>query len=164
VDYTHGNNQFFASTLHRRLNQFGGGNRPLEDVSLKPSDYVGTIGWTHTFGGTMLNELRFNGTRFSFDQTAPVGQTNFGIPQIRIFDFDAGGFGDPGRVLASHVHPRLRVRSLKHLCVRRYLQSGASDSCFQVWRADFPRTKNNNDQPGGERPDYQFRGILNFCQ
>ena len=25
------------------------------------------------------------------------------------------------------------------------------------------REQNNNDQPGGERPDYQFRGLLNFA-
>lgn len=64
LDYAHGNNQFFASTYIVRLNQVGGGNRPLEDVTLKPSNYVGTLGWNRTFGGNMLNEVRFNGTRF----------------------------------------------------------------------------------------------------
>lgn len=163
VDYTHGNNQFFASTYIVRLDQLGGGNRPLEDVTLKPSDYVGTIGWTRTFGGTMLNELRFNGTRFFFDQTAPVGETNFGIPQIRIFDFDANGFGDPGRVLgiargsttpgkiAQNTYAFADTFSLVH-------RTHAFKFGVQI-----SREQNNNDQPGGERPDYQFRGILNFA-
>ncbi len=47
----------------------------------------------------MLNELRANFTRFDFDQTQPVGQTNFGIPQIRLFDFDIGGFGTNDNLL-----------------------------------------------------------------
>jgi hypothetical protein len=163
VDYTHGNNQFFASTYIVRLDQFGGGNRPLEDVSLKPSDYVGTIGWTRTFGGTMLNELRFNGTRFSFDQTAPVGQTNFGIPQIRIFDFDANGFGDPGRVLGiarSSTTPGKIAQNTYAFSDTFSLVHRTHAFKFGV---QITREQNNNDQPGGERPDYQFRGILNFA-
>lgn len=163
VDYTHGNNQFFASTYIVRLDQLGGGNRPLEDVTLKPSDYVGTIGWTRTFGGTMLNELRFNGTRFFFDQTAPVGDTNFGIPQVRIFDFDANGFGDPGRVLGiarASTTPSKAVQNTYAFADTFSLVHRTHAFKFGV---QITREQNNNDQPGGERPDYQFRGLLNFA-
>jgi hypothetical protein len=163
VDFTHGNNQFFASTYIVRLDQFGGGQRPLEDVSLKPSDYVGTIGWTRTIGSTMLNELRFNGTRFSFDQTAPVGQTNFGIPQIRLFDFDAGGLGDAGRMIgiarASTTPGKIAQNTYAFADTFSWVQRTHA----LKFGVQIAREQNNNDQPGGERPDYQFRGLLNFA-
>jgi len=38
-------------------------------------------------------------TRFAFNQNQPTGQTNYGIPQIRLFDFDAGGLGDVGTLM-----------------------------------------------------------------
>jgi hypothetical protein len=163
VDFKQGNNQFFASTYIVRLDQFGGGQRPLEDVTLKPSDFVGTIGWTRTFGSTMLNELRFNGTRFTFDQTAPVGQTNFGIPQIRLFDFDAGGLGDPGRIIGvarSSTTPAKVAQNTYAFADTFSLVRNRHGFKFGV---QITREENNNDQPGGERPDYQFRGLLNFA-
>jgi len=109
----------------------GGGNRPLEDVSLKPSDYVErSVGLT-PFGGTMLNELRFNWNPFFVRPNSPRSQTNFGIPQIRIFDFDAGGIGDPVGFW-HRTFITTRVRSLKNTYASPIPQSGASDSCFQV--------------------------------
>ena len=163
VDYTHGNNQFFASTYIVKLDQLGGGQRPLEDVTLKPSDYVGTIGWTRTFGGTMLNELRFNGTRFFFDQTAPVGQTNFGIPQIRLFDFDAGGLGDAGRMIGIARASTTPGKIAQNTYAFADTFSWARNRHALKFGVRITREQNNNDQPGGERPDYQFRGLLNFA-
>ena len=61
----------------------------------------GTFGWNRTISATMLNEFRINFTRFAFDQRQPVGDTNFGIPAISLFDFDAGGLGDIGTFLGS---------------------------------------------------------------
>jgi hypothetical protein len=163
VDFTHGNNQFFASTYIVRLDQLGGGLRPLEDLTFKPSNYVGTIGWTRTFGGAMLNELRFNGTRFFFDQTAPVGETNFGIPQIRIFDFDANGFGDPGRVIGISRSSTTPSKGAQNTYAFADTFSWVRKTHALKFGVQITREQNNNDQPGGERPDYQFRGLLNFA-
>ena len=162
VDYTRGNSQFFASTYIVRLDQFSGGQRPLEDVTLKPSDYVGTIGWTRTFGSTMLNELRFNGTRFFFDQTAPVGETNFGIPQIRVFDYDAG-LGDPGRIIGVPRASTTPGKIAQNTYAFADTFSWVRNRHALKFGVQITREQNNNDQPGGERPDYQFRGLLNFA-
>src|SRR6266446_583844 len=91
VDYNLGSNQFFASTYLVNLNNVNGGNRPIEDVGITPKNYVGTLGWTRTISPVMVNEARFNFTRFDFNQNQPSGLTNYGIPQIRLFDFDIGG-------------------------------------------------------------------------
>jgi hypothetical protein len=163
VDYTRGNNQFFVSSYIVRLNQLGGGQRPLEDVTLKPHNYVGTIGWTRTLGATMLNEARGNFTRFDFDQRQPVGQTNFGIPQIRVFDFDAGGLGDPGRIIgiaqASTTPAAVAQNTFAFADTFSWIRNR------HAWKfgVEIRREQNNNNQPGSERPDYQFRGLLNLA-
>ena len=163
VDYTLGKNQFFASTYLVRLDNFSGGQRPLEDLTLKPSNYVGTIGWTRTIGNTMLNELRLNGTRFFFDQTAPVGQTNFGIPQIRLFDFDAGGLGDIGRMIGIGRGSTTPGKIAQNTYALADTFNWVRNRHALKFGVQFTREQNNNDQPGGERPDYQFRGLLNFA-
>src|SRR6202171_651802 len=99
VDYNRDKNQFFFSSYYVTLNNLNGGNRPLEDVAFLPHNYVASIGWTRTISSLLVNEARFNVTRFAFNQLQPTGNTNYGIPQIRLFDFDAGGLGDPGTIL-----------------------------------------------------------------
>src|SRR4029077_1093539 len=96
LDYNRGKDQFFASTFIVNLNNVNGGDRPIDDVTFPAKNYVGTLGWTRTISSAFVNEVRFNFTRFAFDQVTPTGNTNYGIPQIQLFDFDIGGFGNAG--------------------------------------------------------------------
>ena len=163
VDYTKGNNQIFASTYIVRLRNINGGQRPIDDLTLTPQNYAATLGWTRTISPTMLNELRVNFTRFQFDQTQPVGSTNFGIPQMRLFDFDIGGFGSndsflgitqagttPGS-LAQNTYGFAETFSWIH---NRHAFKFGVQTGFE---------QNNDNEPGAERPQYQFRGLLNFA-
>jgi hypothetical protein len=163
LDYTHGNNQFFLSTFIVAYKGVGGGQRPLEDVTITPQNYVGTIGWTRSLGASMLNELRANYTRFAFDQLQPVGATNYGIPQIRVFDFDAGGLGDPGRIIGiarSSTTPGNLAQNTYSLADTFTMVKGRHAIKFG---AQITWEQNYNNQPGGDRPDYQFRGLLNLA-
>lgn len=163
VDYTHGSDQFFVSTYIVRLNNYNGGQRPIDDLSLLPHNYASTIGWSRTIGPSMLNELRANFTRWDFDQRQPVGTTNFGIPQIRLFDFDIGGFGANDNFLGipqSSTTPGALAQNTY----------GLADTFSWVnhqhaWKfgVEARKEQNNNDQPGAERPQYQFRGLMNFA-
>jgi Carboxypeptidase regulatory-like domain/TonB dependent receptor len=163
VDYTKGNNQFFASTYIVRLNNFNGGQRPIDDISLLPHNYVATVGWDRVISSTMLNAFRVNFTRYDFDQTQPTGFTNFGIPQIQLFDFDIGGFGDNENFLGIGQN----ATTPGALAQNTY---GLADTFSWVrnkhaWKfgvvAD--RQQNNNDEPGDQRPLYKFRGLLNLA-
>ncbi len=163
VDYTQGKNQFFASTYIVRLNNVNGGQRPIQDLTLKPSNYVGTVGWTRTLTSTILNEFRANYTRFSFDQRQPAGLTDFGIPAISLFDFDIGGLNDIGTFLGiarSATTPQLASQNTYALA--ETLSWIHNNHAFK-FGGEARREQNNNDQPGGERPLYQFRGLLNFA-
>jgi Carboxypeptidase regulatory-like domain/TonB dependent receptor len=163
ADYTKGNNQFFASTYIVRLNNFNGGQRPIDDSTFQPRNYAATIGWGRVIGSTMLNEFRLNFTRYSFDQTLPVGQTNYGIPQIRLFDFDIGGFGSNDSLLGipqSGTNPAALAQNTYALA-----ETFSWTRNKHAWKFGFEdrRQQNNNNEPGAQRPQYQFRGLLNLA-
>ena len=163
VDYTQGNNQFFASTYIVRLNNFNGGQRPIDDSTFQPRNYASTVGWGRVIGSTMLNEFRVNFTRYSFDQTQPVGQTNYGIPQIRLFDFDIGGFGSNDSLLGipqSGTNPAALAQNTYALA-----ETFSWTRNKHAWKFGFEdrRQQNNNNEPGAQRPQYQFRGFLNLA-
>ncbi len=167
VDYTQGNNQFFVNTYIVRLNSLNGGQRPIDDLTLTPDSYASTIGWTRTIGPTMLNEFRANFTRWAYDQRQPVGQTNFGIPQIRLFDFDIGAGGPSFGSNDSFIGIAQSSTTPGALAQNTY---GLAETFSWVrnrhaWKfgVEARREQNNNDQPGAERPQYQFRGLLNFA-
>ena len=163
VDYTKGNNQFFASTYIVRLNNFNGGQRPIDDLTLLPHNYVATIGWTRVISPTMLNEFRLNFTRYDYDQTQPTGQTNFGIPQIRLADYDIGGFNSNDNLIGigqSGTTPGALAQNTYGLA-----ETFSWVRNRHAWKFGFEarRQQNNNNEPGAERPQYQFRGLLNLA-
>ncbi len=163
MDYTRGHDQFFASTYIVKLDNFNGGARPIDDLTLQPNNYVGTVGWTRTISNNMLNELRANFTRFAFDQRQPVGNTDFGIPDIGLFDFDAG-FGAVDHafigIAQSSTTPQAAAQNTYGLAETFSWMKGRHGWKFGL---EARREQNNNDQPGAERPYYQFRGLLNFA-
>jgi len=163
VDYTSGPNRFFASAYIVNLNNVNGGNRPIEDVAFAPKNYVGTLGWTRTISSVMVNEARFNFTRFNFDQDQPSGFTNYGIPQIRLFDFDAGGFGDPGTLMGIPQSGTTPGHLAENTFAFRDTVSWVRGVHAFKFGVDITREQNNDNEPGFERPNYQFRGLLNFA-
>jgi hypothetical protein len=167
VDYTKGNNQFFVSTYIVRLNNFNGGQRPIDDLSLLPHNYVATVGWDRVISPTMLNEFRVNFTRWDFDQTQPVGLTNFGIPQFELFDFDisAGGpgFGENDNFIGlgqSGTTPGALAQNTYGLA-----ETFSWVRNKHAWKFGFvgSRQQNNNNEAGAERPQYKFRGLMNLA-
>ena len=163
VDYTLGKNQFFLSTYIVHLDNLNGGNRPIEDIRLTPSNYVGTLGWTRALTSVLVNEARFNFTRFAFNQLQTQGTTNYGIPQIRLFDFDAGGLGDVGTLLGIAQSGTTPGKLAENTFGFRDTVSWIRGPHAFKFGVDISREQNNDDEPGFERPNYQFRGLLNFA-
>ena len=111
----------------------------------------------------MLNELRANFTRFDFDQTQPVGQTNFGIPQIRLFDFDIGGFGANDNLLGITQNSTTPGALAQNTYGLAETFSWVHHQHAWKFGVEARREQNNNNQPGAERPQYQFHGLLNLA-
>jgi Carboxypeptidase regulatory-like domain/TonB dependent receptor len=163
VDYTKGNNQFFVSTYIVQFNNFSGGQRPIDDSTFRPRNYAATIGWDRVISPTMLNEFRVNFTRYAYDQTQPVGQTNYGIPQIRLFDFDIGGFGSNDSLIGipqSGTNPAALAQNTYALAETF---SWVRNTHALKFGFEDRRQQNNNNEPGAQRPQYQFRGLLNLA-
>ena len=167
VDYTQGKNQFFVSTYVVRLNNINGGQRPIEDLTLTPNNYAATAGWTRTISSTMLNELRANFTRYSYNQLQPTGLTNYGIPQIELFDFDIGAGGPSFGSNSSFIGIAQSGTTPGALAQNTY---GLAETFSWIrnkhalkFGVEARRQQNNNNEPGAERPLYQFRGLLNFA-
>jgi hypothetical protein len=163
VDYTKGNNQFFVSTYIVRLNNFDGGQRPIDDSTFQPRNYAATVGWDRVISPTMLNEFRINFTRYAYDQTQPVGDTNYGIPQIRLFDFDIGGFGSNDNLIGipqSGTNPAALAQNTYGLA--ETFSWVRNKHAFKFGFED-RREQDNDNEPGAQRPQYQFRGLLNLA-
>ena len=163
VDYTKGSNQFFISTYIVRLNNFNGGQRPIDDSTFQPRNYAATVGWDRVISPTMLNEFRVNFTRYAYDQTQPVGETNYGIPQIRLFDFDIGGFGSNDNLIGipqSGTNPAALAQNTYGLA--ETFNWVRNKHAFKFGFED-RREQDNDNEPGAQRPQYQFRGLLNLA-
>jgi len=163
VDYTHGNDQFFVSTYLVNLDNVNGGRRPIEDLTLRPHTYASTVSWTRTLSPAMLNQLRVNFTRWDFDQPQPVGLTNFGIPEIDLFDFDAGGFGDQHNIIGIAQSSTTPAALAQNTFALAETFTWIRDRHAFKFGFEGTKEQNNNDQPGNERPFYQFRGLLNLA-
>jgi hypothetical protein len=168
VDYTKGNNQLFVSTYIVRLNNFNGGQRPIDDLSLLPHNYVATIGWDRVISPTMLNEFRVNFTRWDYDQTQPTGQTNFGIPQIELFDFDisAGGptgFGENDNLIGLAQNGTTPGSLAQNTYGLAETFSWVRNKHALKFGFGGSRQQNNNNEAGAERPQYKFRGLMNLA-
>lgn len=163
VDYTMGANQFFGSTYLVSLNNVNGGDRPIEDIALQPKNYVGTLGWTRTITPVLVNEVRGNFTRFAFNQNQPTGMTNYGIPQIRLFDFDAGGLGDVGTLMGIAQSGTTPGNLAENTFGFRDTLNWVHGKHALKFGFEFTKEQNNDEEPGFERPNYQFRGLLNFA-
>src|SRR5437899_24379 len=78
----------YLSRFHAQQSDtdIGGGARPMADVETKPSNSFAMITYSRTISASMVNELRVNATRFSFNEIQSSSQTNFGLPRIEIED------------------------------------------------------------------------------
>jgi hypothetical protein len=128
-------------------------------VRKKPTNSAAMISWIRTLSNTMLNEARFNGTRFAYNQLQDAGNTNFGIPRIEV-----EGMPLPQRVKFgpdwSEATPGIFAENTFEF----------RDTLSKVWRNhafkfgfQWTKEQNNNNLDGGARPLYSFVGLWNLA-
>ena len=130
-----------------------------------PHNYVATLGWDRVISATMLNEFRLNFTRYDFDQTQPVGAP------ISVFRRSScltsicvrPSFGSNNNLIGiaqSSTTPGALAQNTYGLAETFSWVRNRHALKFGV---EARKEQNNNDQPGEERPLYQFRGLLNLA-
>jgi outer membrane receptor protein involved in Fe transport len=154
---------FAVSTYISNLDQLSadaaGGSRPLGDLPFKPTNTAATATYNRTISPTLLNEIRFNFTRFSDNGLADAAAVNFGIPRLEVEGLalpDRIRFGAP----QSETTPSKLAQnqyefrdSLSNVVANHALKFGAE----LRWEQD------NNSLVGGSRPLYSFQGLFNLA-
>jgi hypothetical protein len=135
-----------------------GRSRPMADITTAPQNLFGMVTWARVIGSDKTNELRFNATRFAYNELESSSDTNFGIPRIEIetLPFDRIRFGanwaetTPGIFSENTFELRDTFRWVRG-------NQGWSFGGEHRWEQD------NNDLSGGSRPLYTFAGLFNFA-
>ncbi len=135
-----------------------GRSRPMGDITTAPQNLFGMVTWARTISSTMLNEARFNATRFSFNEIDSSSNTNFGIPRIEIetLPFDRIRFGAPWAETTPGIFAE---NTFEFRDTLRWVRGN------QGWSfgGEVRKEQDNNDLSGGSRPLFTFAGLFNFA-
>ena len=162
ADYIHGMDTFSFSTYLTPQNgtqaDAAGRSRPMADLTNKPFNSAYALTYTRVITSTLLNEARFNTTRFAWNQMATSGNVNWGIPRLEVeaLPFDRIRFGAP----QSETTPAIFAQNtfefrdtLSKVHGRHALKAGV----------EIRKEQNNNNLAGGGRPLYSFQGLFNLA-
>lgn len=162
-DYNHSekHNFAFSSYFTKRNDQSSdqaSRTRPSSDLRFAPLNSSAMVTWNYTISSRMLNEARFNFTRFSSDQAAASGDVNFGIPRVEVedFPFDRIRFGPP----RAETTPAIFAQNTFDF---RDTLSVSLGNLAAKYGVEIRREQSNNNLLGGARPLYSFQGLFNLA-
>ncbi len=162
ADYLHGNDTFAFSTYLTPQNSTtadaAGRSRPMADLTNKPFNSAYLLSYTRIVSSTLLNEARFNATRFAWNQLATSSGTNFGIPRIEVeaLPFDRIRFGAPW----AETTPAIFAQNTYEFRDTASKVQGAHALKAGV---EIRKEQNNSNLAGGARPLYSFSGLFNLA-
>lgn len=135
-----------------------GRGRPMGDIRTEPTNSSVTLTYNRVLSGTMLNEARFNITRFAFNEVESSSETNFGLPRIEIegLPFDRIRFGAPWSEATPGIFAQNTLEARDTL---RWVRGNMAWS----FGAEVRWEQDNNNLSGGARPLYTFGGLFNFA-
>lgn len=138
----------------------GAAARPQADITFTPHNTAFALLYNRTFSPTLLNEARFNFTKFAFDQIESSSQTNFGIPRVEIESLFRDGsrirFGAPWAETTPGVFSEKTIEF-------RDIVSNVRGNHALKFGGEFRPELNDDALNGGSRPLYTFAGLFNFA-
>jgi hypothetical protein len=163
IDYNwNENNQFALSSYITKFDGLtadgAGRSRSIGDIFSKRTNPSFALTYIRTFAPTLLNEARFNFTRFGYNEIESNQDVNFGIPRIEVegLPFDRIRFGAP----RGEGTPGVFAENTYNF----------RDTLSKVWGNHSLRTgvdirweQSNNSLGGGARPLYSFVGLWNLA-
>ncbi len=158
------NDQIAFSTYLTRGNSQGSdaaaAARPQADLKSTPRNTALTFLYNRIISSTMLNEARFNFTRFAFNEIESASETNFGIPRIEIETLIRDG--SRIRFGANQAETTPGIFSESTLEFRDVLSKVAGNHAWK-FGGDFRKEYNNDNLNGASRPLFTFAGLFNFA-
>jgi hypothetical protein len=157
------NNQVTLSTYLTRSFFVGGDTgaaaRPQADITTAPHNSAFAVLYNRTFSPALLNEARFNFTKFAFNEVESSSQTNFGIPRVEIENLLKDGrirFG------ANQSETTPGIFSEKTLEFRDVVNNVRGNHGLK-FGGEYRRELNDNNLNGGSRPLYTFSSPFTFA-
>lgn len=165
VDYNSGKNVFSANTfltfLHTLSADASAESRPMADYRSKDFSPSGFLSWVRTLSPTMLNEARFNFTRYAYNDITANPQINWAIPRIEI-----QGLPLPGaqriRYGANQGDSTPGILAENTFAFRDVVSKVVGSDAIKIG-FEFSREQDNDELIGGARPDQVFQGFWNFA-
>lgn len=137
----------------------GAAARPQADITSTPRNTAMTFLYNRTLSNSMLNEARFNYTRFAFDEVASSKETNFGIPRIEIENLLRSGrirFG------ANQAETTPGVFAENTFEFRDVLSKVVGNHALKMG-GELRWEQNDDNLNGASRPLFTFAGLFNFA-
>lgn len=143
-------NQTVANTEHQ--------SRPQADVNSKRLSYALGFIYNRTISANMINEARFNFTRWGFDEVASNPDALLGLPRVQIEAFWDGRirYGFPRDINTPGV---INEKQLDFRDMLTYIYGNHVLKFGGEYRLDL----NSNTEVGGARPDFSFYRPWNFA-
>lgn len=135
-------------------------SRPMADITSNRLNWDLAFIYIRNISPTMLNEARFNYTRWGFNEIASNQNVNFGIPRIEIEGLLPGG--DRLRFGANRSENTPGVIKERQLDFRDVLTKVIGNQNLR-FGAEYRLDLNDNTGTGGARPLYSFVRPWNFA-
>lgn len=133
-------------------------SRPQADFNSDRLTYlIGGI-YTRTLSTTMLNEFRFNYTKWGFNEIDSNPQADFGLPRVEI----EAVFGDRLRFGAPRADTTPGDFNQTQMDFRNILTNVVGNHTLK-FGGEYRKELNNSASPGGARPLYSFTRMWNFA-
>ena len=137
---------------------WGNTARPVGDFTSERRNMVGTLLWTRTLSPTMINEARFNVTRWYFDEVASNPNQPWGLPRAWVnqaVDTDNPLFSyGPGIGPGVFYQTTYNFRDMVTKVVNTHTLKIGADVIFE---------QNNDKAPWAGTPEYHFNSLWNFA-
>ena len=157
------NNQLTFSTYLTRGfhigSDTGAAARPQADITTTPHNTAFTVLYNRTFSARLLNEARFNMTKFAYNEIESSNTTNFGIPRIEIESLLRS---DRIRFGANQSETTPGVFSEKTMEFRDIVSNVRGNHGLK-FGGEFRREFNDNNLNGAARPLFTFASLFNFA-
>jgi hypothetical protein len=135
---------------------WGNTGRPFGDFTSSRKNMVGTLLWTRTLSSTMINEARFNVTRWYFDEVADNPEMPWGIPRAWVNQ-------NPQSTLLSYgpgVGPGVFYQTTYNF---RDTLTKVINTHALKFGGDIIREQNNDKAPWAGTPEYHFNSLWSFA-
>ncbi|MGH9561774.1 MAG: TonB-dependent receptor domain-containing protein, partial [Terracidiphilus sp.] len=160
-----GRNTFSASTFLTFLNVLSpdpqAQGRPMADVLDHRFSPSGFLSWQTTISPTLLNEVRFNFTRFGYNEITSNPSVNWGVPRTEIQGLPLPG-GQRIRFGAPQGDTTPGVFGQNTFSWRDMVSMVRGSHMIRIgFEGD--RLQDNSVEDGSSRPDYVFQGPWNLA-